>query len=115
MANEPIVVANPAACTNCTGDRQCEASCSQGAISHDETGRLVIDYNRCLGEGDCVTACSFGALSEKSQFVPLIDLLRQKSQTCLCFNSTCLCWSNLAQMSRQANYEPPYSVLALRM
>lgn len=79
MANEPVVVANPAACANCTGDRQCETSCSQNAISHDATGRLVIDYERCLGEGDCVAACSFGALSEKSQFVPLIELLRQKT------------------------------------
>jgi iron only hydrogenase large subunit-like protein len=80
MANEPVVVANPAACANCqAGDRKCESVCAQGAISHDSDGRLVIDYDLCLGEGDCVSACSFGALSEKSQFVPLIDLLRQKT------------------------------------
>lgn len=80
MGSEPVVVANPAACSHCTGqDRKCETICEQGAISHDENGRLRIDYDRCLGEGDCVSACSFGALSEKSQFVPLIELLRQKS------------------------------------
>lgn len=80
MANEPVVVANPAACANCQSeDRECEKACTQGAISHQADGRLVIDYKRCLGEGDCISACSFGALSEKSQFVPLINLLKQKS------------------------------------
>ena len=80
IGSEPIVVANPAACANCDSkERNCEKACSQGAISHDANGQLTIDYERCLGEGDCVSACSFGALAEKSQFVPLIELLRQQS------------------------------------
>lgn len=80
MGSEPVVVANPAACQSCKdGDRSCEKACPLGAISHDETGHLKIDYSLCVGDGHCVDACDLGALSQKSQFVPLIDILRQRS------------------------------------
>lgn len=79
MSSEPVVIANPDACAACSShDRACEKSCPIGAISHDELGQLRINYKECLGEGACISACSFGALAEKSQFVPLIELLRQR-------------------------------------
>jgi iron only hydrogenase large subunit-like protein len=78
LGSEPVVIADPAACNHCPeNDRACEKACPIGAISHDELGTLRIDHERCLGDGRCVSVCSFGALAEKSQFVPLIDLLRQ--------------------------------------
>ncbi len=81
MAGEPFVVANPDACRHCApGDRNCQLSCPVGAISRDEMGRVRINHDECLGEGRCVEACSFGALAEKSNFVPLIELLRQRTQ-----------------------------------
>ncbi len=80
IGGEPIVVANPAACRLCSeSDRACEKSCPLQAISHTPDGKLTIDHNRCLGEGHCIDSCSFGALAEKSQFVPLINLLRQQT------------------------------------
>ena len=80
LEGEAIVVANPSDCNLCLpGDRACEKACSTGAIHHDVTGRVSIDQDKCLGEGHCVAACSFGALAEKSQFVPLITLLRQRT------------------------------------
>ena len=80
IGSEPIIVTNAEACRRCKeGERNCEKACSLHAISHDEFGRVKIDHEKCIGEGHCVTACSFGALGEKSQFVPLINLLKQKS------------------------------------
>lgn len=76
--NDPVMVVNSAACHFCdTKNKNCENACPLGAISHDEQGKVFIDHNKCLGEGDCIKACSFGALAEKSQFVPLINLLQQ--------------------------------------
>jgi len=80
LGSEPIIVANAAACRNCSPEeRACEQACPFGAISHDKTGRLTIDYSKCLEEGYCIDACSFDALAEKSQFVPLINLLKQQT------------------------------------
>lgn len=80
MVHEPIIVTNPAACQMCTAEeRQCEKACALHAITRDELGKVKINYEECLGEGHCITACSFGALGEKSQFVPLIKLLQQKT------------------------------------
>lgn len=80
MEQEPIIVANPDACHSCSKEkRSCEQACPFQAITHDESGTLTIDYGKCLGEGHCITACSFGALAEKSQFVPLIELLKGRS------------------------------------
>lgn len=81
MAGEPVVVANPDACNRCPADaRGCEKACPVGAISRDDFDRVRIDREKCLGEGHCVEACSFGALAEKANFVPLIEILRQRSR-----------------------------------
>lgn len=78
IGSEPIIVANTAACDLCQNkSSNCEKACEIGAISRDSTGKIVIDYEKCLGEGHCVSSCEFGALAEKSQFVPLINLLRK--------------------------------------
>jgi iron only hydrogenase large subunit-like protein len=78
MRNGPIVVANPDACKVCpAGERPCEQACPLSAITRDEFDKISIDQDKCLGEGHCIHACSFGALAEKSQFIPLIKLLKQ--------------------------------------
>ncbi|VBB08706.1 iron hydrogenase [Lucifera butyrica] len=76
-----VITIDPSACALCPPeDRACEKACLSGAIYHDESGRTKIDPAKCLGDGHCVQVCSFGALADKSQFVPLIQLLRQKEQ-----------------------------------
>ncbi|AIF51049.1 [Fe-Fe] hydrogenase large subunit C-terminal domain-containing protein [Pelosinus sp. UFO1] len=80
MGSEPIVVANPDACKACPKDnRSCEKACPLGAITRDELDNISINQEKCLGEGHCIHACSFGALAEKSQFIPLIKLLKQRN------------------------------------
>lgn len=80
MTSTSVIVADSSACQRCApGQRSCEQACPFGAIAQDDEGRVIIDGERCLGDGYCVDACSFGALAQKSQFVPLIQLLRQKT------------------------------------
>ncbi|MBP2627331.1 MAG: Ferredoxin hydrogenase [Firmicutes bacterium] len=80
MASEPFIVANPEACRMCPKEeRNCEKACPLNAITHDELGKVKIDQGKCLGEGHCITACSFGSLGEKSQFIPLVNLLKQQT------------------------------------
>lgn len=80
MGLEHPVVANPAACQGCAPhERQCEDICPFNAIYHRPDGKVAIDYDKCVGSGQCVDACSFGALTDKPQFLPLIELLKQKS------------------------------------
>ena len=78
MGSEPVVIANPEACENCQGST-CEKACPLGAITRDELGRPSIDRTKCVNDGYCISACEFGALADKSQFVPLIKLLRQNT------------------------------------
>ena len=78
MGSEPVVIVNLEACENCQG-ASCEKNCPLGAITRDQLGHPSIDKNKCANDGYCIDACEFGALAEKSQFVPLINLLRQNS------------------------------------
>ncbi|EIW17998.1 MULTISPECIES: [Fe-Fe] hydrogenase large subunit C-terminal domain-containing protein [Pelosinus] len=80
MSNDSIIITNPDACQSCpTEKRNCEKACPLQAITRDDLGKVSINQEKCLGEGHCIQACSFGALAEKSQFVPLINLLKQHS------------------------------------
>lgn len=74
------VITDAEACRNCFRNTDCEKSCLSGALKHDISGALTIDKTLCLGDGHCIQTCSFGALAEKSQFVPLINMLREKKQ-----------------------------------
>ena len=77
--SQSIIVANPEACRMCPeGERSCAKACPLNAITHDEFGKVNINQEKCMGEGHCIDACSFGALGEKAQFVPLINLLKER-------------------------------------
>ena len=80
LMDGPFIVSDPTACGDCPRSESCSGpDCPLQALSRDDCGGLVIDHEKCLGEGDCLKHCSFGALSEKSQFVPLITLLRNQN------------------------------------
>ncbi len=46
------------ACFHCT-DAACEMACPVGAITHKETGAVVIDQDKCIGCQYCVNNCPF--------------------------------------------------------
>ncbi len=80
LMNGPFIVNDPTACKQCpeAGDC-CGPDCPLQALSKEPGGGLQLDQDKCLGEGHCLARCSFGGLQEKSQFVPLIQLLREQT------------------------------------
>ncbi|MHA1311959.1 MAG: 4Fe-4S dicluster domain-containing protein [Candidatus Helarchaeota archaeon] len=51
----------PIYCFQCD-DAVCMQVCTVGAISRDETGRVIIDKNKCINCKACAIACPFGAI-----------------------------------------------------
>ncbi len=58
---------------------ECQVSCLFDAIARDKTGKIVIKAKLCSGCGRCVEACAYDCLVDKKEFVPLVDLLRNKT------------------------------------
>ena len=80
LMNGPFIVNDPTACKQCPEvGTCCGPDCTLHALSKEPGGVISIDHKQCLGEGNCLAHCSFGGLTEKSQFVPLISLLRNQS------------------------------------
>jgi len=53
----------PMVCNQCE-DAPCLAVCPTNArIRDEETGRVIVNYDRCIGCKTCVVACPFGAVS----------------------------------------------------
>ncbi|MFA4885412.1 MAG: [Fe-Fe] hydrogenase large subunit C-terminal domain-containing protein [Desulfotomaculaceae bacterium] len=66
---------------DCGDDKRknCEASCLFGAIVRDMEGNVVIHQNNCAGCGECVETCREYSLIDKKEFVPLIELLKDRT------------------------------------
>ena len=80
LMDGPFIVNDPTACQHCPeAGTCCGPDCPLHALSKEPGGALSLDHSKCLGEGHCLSQCSFGALTEKSQFVPLISLLRDQT------------------------------------
>ena len=80
LMNGPFIVNDPSACHQCPeAGTCCGPDCPLQALSKEPGGAIAIDHSKCLGEGHCLAQCSFGGLAEKSQFVPLISLLRDQT------------------------------------
>ena len=60
-------------------DSDCQASCLFNAIVRDMEGNVVIKHNNCAGCGKCVEVCKEYALVDKKEFVPLIELLKNRN------------------------------------
>jgi len=68
-------------CQNACGKEEnanCEASCLFGAIVRDLEGNVVIKQSNCSGCGQCVEVCRDYSLVDKKEFVPLIDMLKDR-------------------------------------
>ena len=80
LMSGPFIVNDPTACKQCPeAGACCGPDCPLQALSKEPGGGLQLDQSKCLGEGHCLASCSFGGLQEKSQFVPLIELLREQT------------------------------------
>lgn len=58
-------------------ERPCAASCGMDAISSDEDGKAVIDYDKCVSCGQCLVNCPFGAIIDKGQIFQTIYAMKE--------------------------------------
>ncbi len=63
--------------TDCR-ENECQAACLFNAITKDEKGNVVIDDECCTTCGECVEACKYDSLIDKKEFIPIVELLKNK-------------------------------------
>ena len=58
-------------CIHCKKPK-CMDACEEGAISKEEDGRMVVDYDKCTGCWSCIDACPFDAIfKDEERNVPV--------------------------------------------
>ena len=57
-------------------ERPCQVACKVGAITINEDKAAEILNEKCIACGACVYQCPFGAIMDKSQILPVIDMLK---------------------------------------
>ncbi|ADL53483.1 [Fe-Fe] hydrogenase large subunit C-terminal domain-containing protein [Clostridium cellulovorans] len=69
----------PTDCPDPSGRTHCQESCPFDAIIWDsEKSTTVIDNDACTGCGFCVEACPSGSLLDRTEFIPLLELFKNK-------------------------------------
>lgn len=77
---EPVIAKIDGPCEYCN-DNNCSQVCKHEAhIYRKGEGPVIVD-SKCLSCGECVVKCDFGALADKIEFIPLINLLKDKKST----------------------------------
>ncbi|WP_425448631.1 [Fe-Fe] hydrogenase large subunit C-terminal domain-containing protein [Dethiothermospora halolimnae] len=78
---EPIVTKVEGVCEYCgenIEDNDCYNSCKYEAHVYKRNKGPIIENNKCLSCGKCVSSCSFGAIADKIEFIPVIEMLKDK-------------------------------------
>lgn len=60
-------------------ESKCQVACLFNAIVRDEQGKVVIKDDYCVDCGECVKVCEYDNLVDKKEFIPLIDILKDRS------------------------------------
>jgi len=77
--SEPIIAKIEGPCEYCGHEGcKCEDVCKYESHIYKKSKEPVIIDNKCLNCGECVASCDFGAIADKMEFLPLIDLLKDK-------------------------------------
>lgn len=75
----PVIAKIAGVCEEC--DRKecsCQEICKYEAQVYKRSEGPVIEDLKCLSCGECVGNCDFGALADKIEFLPVIELLKNK-------------------------------------
>ncbi len=76
----PIIAKIEGPCEHCDEENcRCKDACKYEAHVYKRSEGPVIENNKCLSCGECVASCDFGALADKIEFIPIIDLLKDKN------------------------------------
>lgn len=57
---------------------RCQAACLFQAIERDDKGHIIIKGDSCSSCGKCVEMCDYECLVDKKEFIPLIDILKDR-------------------------------------
>jgi len=75
---EPIIAKIQGPCEYCDNE-ECNMVCRHEAQLYRRSDGPVIVNNKCLSCGECVVSCDFGALADKIEFIPVVNLLKDKN------------------------------------
>lgn len=76
----PIVANIEGPCEICIEESsKCNVECKYENPIYRRSNEALIVNKKCLSCGYCVSECDFGAIADKIEFIPLIDLLKDKN------------------------------------
>jgi len=61
------------------GEDRCQVACLFNAIERDSSGEVIIKDDYCVNCGDCVQVCKYDNLVDKKEFIPLIEVLQDRT------------------------------------
>src|SRR5690606_5160200 len=77
----PIVTNIEGHCEFCEEhNNKCTLECKYEDPIYRRSDKPIIVNDKCLSCGYCVSECDFGAIADKIEFIPLIDLLKDKDK-----------------------------------
>lgn len=59
---------------NCSSNEKCRY---EAQVYRREKGPVIVN-DKCLSCGGCISDCDFGALADKIEFIPLVDILKDR-------------------------------------
>lgn len=75
----PVISKISGPCEYCElNEENCNKSCKYDALVYKRSEGPIINQDKCTSCGACVDSCDFGALNEKIEFIPIIDLLKNR-------------------------------------
>jgi len=79
VVKNPVISKIEGPCEYCDDDSgNCKDTCLFESHVYRRSKGPVIVNDKCLTCGRCVTACDFGALADKIEFIPVIEILKEK-------------------------------------
>lgn len=76
---QPVVAKITGVCDYCEReDCKCKDQCKYEAHIYKRSEGPTIVNDKCISCGECVDRCDFGALVDKIEFMPLVDLLKDR-------------------------------------
>ena len=79
VVKNPVISKIEGHCEYCDDDSgNCKDTCLFESHVYRRSKGSVIVNDKCLTCGRCVTACDFGALADKIEFIPVIEILKEK-------------------------------------